>query len=53
MNSTAMKYYEGLIKSTVDDLLAGLRKREGQKLDISAWMTFFGYLSFLSIRGSV
>ncbi|KAJ3554506.1 hypothetical protein NM688_g3073 [Phlebia brevispora] len=43
MNSTAMKYYEGLIKSTVDDLLAGLHKRGGQKLDISAWMTFFGF----------
>lgn len=42
MNSTAMKHYEGLIRSTVDDLLAALHEREGQRLDISAWMTFFG-----------
>ncbi|KAF7797907.1 hypothetical protein EIP86_009113 [Pleurotus ostreatoroseus] len=38
-----MKYYEGIVKNTTDDLLTALRKREGESLDISAWMSFFGY----------
>lgn len=42
MNSAAMKYYEGMIKNTVSELVAALRKREGEKLDISTWMTYFG-----------
>ena len=42
MNSSAMKYYEGIVKNTTDDLLTALRKREGESLDISAWMSFFG-----------
>ena len=43
-----MKHYEGLVRSTVHDLLDALHKREGQKIDISAWMTFFGYVALLT-----
>lgn len=42
MNSASMKYYEELVRSTVGDLLTGLRQREGETVDISRWMTFFG-----------
>ena len=44
MNSTSMKYYEGLIKTTVHDLLAALDQRQGEEVDISVWMTYFGYV---------
>ena len=47
MNSTAMKHYEELIRSTVHDLLEALHKRERQVLDLSAWMTFFGFVSHI------
>ena len=43
MNSAAMKYYEELIHGTVADLVDGLEQRMSQKVDISLWMTFFGY----------
>lgn len=42
MNSAAMKHYENLIRSTVRDLLGALHKREGEKIDIAAWMTAYG-----------
>lgn len=42
MNSASMKYYEELVKSTVADLLSALHQREGEIVDISRWMTFFG-----------
>ena len=43
MNSAAMKYYEELIRSTVGDLVTGLKHRTGKPLDISQWFTFFGF----------
>ncbi|PSR73907.1 hypothetical protein PHLCEN_2v10265 [Hermanssonia centrifuga] len=42
MNSTAMKYYEDLVRSQVGELARAFHQREGEKVDISAWMTFFG-----------
>ncbi|THH00159.1 hypothetical protein EW026_g2323 [Hermanssonia centrifuga] len=43
MNSTAMKYYEDLVRSQVGELARAFHQREGEKVDISAWMTFFGF----------
>ncbi|KAI0344596.1 high nitrogen upregulated cytochrome P450 monooxygenase 1 [Trametopsis cervina] len=43
MNTTSMKYYEELVKSTVTDLTTAFRQREGEVVDISQWMTFFGF----------
>ena len=48
MNSAAMKHYESLIRSTVQDLLDALYKRVGQKIDISAWMTAYGCVTPLA-----
>lgn len=42
MNSASMKYYEELLKNTVVDLMTAFRQREGEVVDISQWMTFFG-----------
>jgi cytochrome P450 len=42
MNSASMKYYEELAKSTVSDLITAFSQREGETIDISQWMTFFG-----------
>ena len=42
MNSTNMKYYEELVKSTVGDLLKAFREREAETVNISQWMTCFG-----------
>ena len=43
MNSAAMKYYEDLIRSTAGDLITGLKQRVNKPVDISEWMTFFGF----------
>ena len=43
MNSAAIKYYEVLIRNTIVDLVNGLKQREGKTVDISEWMTYFGF----------
>ncbi|PSR81867.1 hypothetical protein PHLCEN_2v6239 [Hermanssonia centrifuga] len=43
MNSTAMKYYEGVIKEETANLIHGLRERKSKEVDISAWMSFFSF----------
>ncbi|EKM54122.1 uncharacterized protein PHACADRAFT_257741 [Phanerochaete carnosa HHB-10118-sp] len=43
MSSAAMKYYEELIQNTLGDLVASLKQRMNNPLDISEWMTFFGF----------
>lgn len=42
MNSASMKYYEELIRSTVGDLVTGLKERIGGPVDIADWMSLFG-----------
>ena len=42
MNSTAMKYYEVLIRQTVTDLIIGFEQHGKEAIDISRWMTYFG-----------
>ncbi len=47
MNSTAMKYYEGVIKEETGNLIHGLRERKSKEVDISAWMSFFRCVRWL------
>lgn len=44
MNTASMKYYEQLVTSTVNDLITAFRQRDGEVINISEWMTFFGYV---------
>lgn len=46
MNSAAMKHYEGLIQSTVHNLLEAFNRRQGEKIDISMWMTAYGCVTY-------
>ena len=43
MSTAAMKYYETLIRNTVYDLVNGLKQRANQTVDVSEWMTYFGF----------
>ena len=43
MSSASMKYYEELIHSTVGDLVTAFKQRINETVDLSTWMTFFGY----------
>ncbi|THG98784.1 hypothetical protein EW026_g3461 [Hermanssonia centrifuga] len=56
MNSTAMKYYEDVIREETTTLLRVLRERKSEKTDISEWMSFLsfdvmGRMSFSSDLG--
>lgn len=44
MGSTALKYYEGLVGDTVNALLRAFHDRDSKQIDMSEWMTFFGYV---------
>ena len=44
MSSTALKDYEHIVKNKVQELMDGLSQRQSQDLDISQWMSFFGYV---------
>lgn len=42
MSVEALKGYKSALVAKVHDLLNGLAARQGQDIDISAWMTYFG-----------
>ena len=43
MNSTALKDYDGIVKRKVTELMDALAQRTSQPINISEWMSFFGY----------
>lgn len=42
MSTTAIKYYEELLRLNLASVVTSLQSRVGQKIDISSWMTYFG-----------
>ena len=46
MSSAALKGYEEILVNKVTELVAGLNKREGAVINLSAWMSFFGRVLF-------
>ncbi len=44
LNGTALKDYEDILKSKVQQLMGCLAQRQNQAIDISEWMSFFGYV---------
>ncbi|KAJ3538505.1 hypothetical protein NM688_g6512 [Phlebia brevispora] len=43
MNSAALKDYEDIVKSKVNELMECLAQRQSQVIDISDWMSYFGF----------
>ena len=53
MNSANMKYYEELLRGVVGNFITSLRELKGEVVDLTEWVTFFGYVlvpSFHSTR---
>lgn len=42
MSVTAIKNYEPLVRTQVEEMIGGLCKYSGEEVDISKWMSFFG-----------
>lgn len=42
MGVAALKDYSGLLVSKVQELTSNLGQRQGETVDLSAWMTYFG-----------
>lgn len=45
MNTSATKHYEDILRQNIATIVGAFQSRLGQKLDISAWMTFYGCVS--------
>ena len=42
MSAMAIKSYEPLVRTQVEEMIGGLTKRLDKEIDISKWMSFFG-----------
>lgn len=42
---TAVKDYEELLKTVIRDMTAAFEKRQGEPLNLAAWMIFIAYVS--------
>ena len=48
MNSTNMKHYEDPLRNCLNDFVTSLSERQGETVDLTEWVTFFGYVLILN-----
>lgn len=48
MNSANVKYYEEPLRDCLENFVTSLSERQGETVDLTEWITFFGYVLVLN-----